>query len=518
MGSSEDERPDWAIYCFFEILMEFAIDQRKRLRELEEEQLYRLKFEKYRFYTPNGKCAEYIKAIGSGDNFIIFFSAANGVGKTASSANVVAHIIWGQESANPYFNYPVFKHWKFPKRGRIISDPKNLESTIIPALNEWLPNQRYKSNKSGKHYDSFLTMDNGWEVDLMSFEQDPKEFEGSTLGFAWFDEIPPEIIFKATVARMRKGGIIFISATPLSGSGWMFDAFVSKGKTADGTDIGRSSEGIAHIEADVEAACKQHGIRGHLEHSNIEKMIALYSEDEKWARIQGKFAHLIGLRFKQFRRNIHVIRPFEMKLEDYTVYEALDPHPRTNDAVIWIAVDRKGTKFIIDELWCKCQGGTKELAQRIKNKATQYRLERRIIDPSASIEDQHTQQSLQANLSREGLVYFEASKMRTQSDRRIEDALTYQEINLLDQKEFIKAPELYIFDTCQRTIYEFEHYRWDEWSGKTGENKDKKEATIDKDDHFIENIGRILIMEPKFIEMPAYRNMPAPEPSYDPYT
>jgi phage terminase large subunit-like protein len=483
----------------------------KEIRELEEEQLFRLKHEKFRYYEPNGKCEEFIKQVGNPDNFITLFSAANGVGKTCVSANIVAHLIWGNKSENKFFKYPLFENFPYPKRGRIVSDPKNVEANLIPTLKDWLPFGRYKTSKGNKHYDSLWIADNGWEFDIMTYEQDVKEFESATLGWAWFDEPPPENIFKATVARMRKGGIIFISETPLYAA-WLYDHIIAN----PDKDLQTKGQRV-YIEADVESACKQHGIRGHLEHEHIQRIMSEYSEEEKQARIYGKFQHLIGLRFKQFSRNIHVIRPFPIDNKNYSVYEALDPHPRTPDMVNWIAVDRQGRKFICDELWLKAQGGIPELASRIKTKASNYRIERRIIDPSAFIEDQHTGQSLQRNLANLGLTYFEASKMRVMSDRRIEDALTYTKINLNGVEEFIKAPELYIFDNCQRTIYEFEHYRWDEWSGKSADNKDQKEKTIDKDDHSIENIGRILIQEPKFRELAIGEYGFAPEPVYDPF-
>jgi len=86
------------------------------------------------------------------------------------------------------------------------------------------------------------------------------------------------------------------------------------------------------------------------------------------------------------------------------------------------------------------------------------------------------------------------------------------------ERKFIKYPELYVFDTCPRTIYEFEHLRWDEWQGKIAEKKDQKEKTIDKDDHMIENIGRILIQEPQFYPMPTPGNSGiAEDPDYDPF-
>jgi hypothetical protein len=68
--------------------------------------------------------------------------------------------------------------------------------------------------------------------------------------------------------------------------------------------------------------------------------------------------------------------------------------------------------------------------------------------------DQHddTGRSLAEKLISYGLNYYQASKVRMQSDRRIEDALAYQKVKLGDKEEMIKAPELYIFDTCPVTI------------------------------------------------------------------
>ena len=105
----------------------------------------------------------------------------------------------------------------------------------------------------------------------MTYEQDPREFEGVTLSWAWFDEPPPEGIFKATVSRMRKGGIIIITATPLAGSAYLYDAF-AKGNykieitSEEGGVTAEYTRKVAYIEAGIESACKTHGVRGHLEH------------------------------------------------------------------------------------------------------------------------------------------------------------------------------------------------------------------------------------------------------------
>jgi len=468
----------------------------------------------HKYFVPNGKVEQFIKMVGSGDVFVSLLSAANGEGKTAGGANILAHILWGQ-SGNKWFeeerfdweyekegfcqsgtrkatDLPLFKDFPFPRQGRIVSDPTTVKEIIVPELKKWFPKGRYDNKKSGKNYKYNWWTDTGFKFELMTYEQDVSEFESATLGWAWFDEPPPLAIFKATVARMRRGGIIFITATPLMGSAWMYDHIMTyKGDKQGQRDF---------VQADIEDNCIEHGIRGILKHKDIERMVAEYDEEDKQARIHGKFHHLVGIVFKKFNRKVHIIKPFEITKKDYVVFEALDPHPRNPDAVMWLAVDKKGTKFIVDELYGVFTTG--ELANRINKKADRYRIEMRLADPSAFVEDKHQdnpgEQTLAAKLWDLGLEYQKATKDRTRADRRIKDALDYEERG----EEIIVAPELYVFDTCKRTIWELEHLVWDEWRGTAAERKSPKEKPVDKDDHEIEDLGRILVQEPVFFPMP----------------
>ena len=451
--------------------------------------------------------------VGSNEVFVCLLSAANGLGKTAGGSTMLAHILYGP-SGNPWFGeeefdweyeeegvyqrgtrkamkLPLFNNFPYPKRGRIVSDPTTISQTLIPELKKWFPPGRYQTNKAGKNYEYNWRTDTGHKFEVMTYEQSVKEFESATLGWTWFDEPPPLAIFKATVARMRKGGIIFITATPLMGSAWMYDHIMTyKGDKQGQRDF---------VQADIEDNCIEHGVRGILKHKDIERMIAEYDEEDKQARIHGKFHHLVGIVFKNFNRKVHIIKPFEITKKDYVVLEALDPHPRNPDAVMWLAVDSKGTKFVVNELYGIFK--TPELAERTLKKADRYRIEMRLADPSAFIEDKHqvnpTELTLAARLWDLGLEYQKATKDRRAADRRIKDALDYEKRG----EEIVVAPELYIFDTCKRTIWELEHLVWDEWRGTAAERKSPKEKPVDKDDHMIENLGRLLVQEPEFIPM-----------------
>lgn len=450
------------------------------LQELARRRLY----EKYRYYTPNGKVEEFINLVGSNKTFISLFSAANGVGKTAGGVNILAHLMF--PIGNPYFQGELFKNFPYPKEGRIVCPHTTVESTTIPSLKEWFPAGRYTTEKRGKNYEYHWNTDTGFSFDVMTIDQDVKEFESATLGWAWFDEPPPEAIYKATVARMRKGGIIIITATPLTGSAWIYDQIY--------TNPAQGQRDF--VEADIESNCVQHGIRGILEHENIEKMVSEFTEEDKQARVFGKFQHLTGLVFKKFSRKVHVIKPFQVTMNDFCVVERFDCHPRNPDAVGWYAIDRKGRMFIIDEIYGNYR--IDELAMRIKQKADNYRVIDRRIDPSAFIVDQHTNTSVAKRMEELGLTYLPATKDRTQAIIATRDLLDYDMVN----GEYTRAPMLYVFDTCVRHIYEFEHWQYNEYTGKAADRHGQSERPQDKDDHMMENTGRACLDKVAFIEPP----------------
>ena len=486
---------------------------------------------------PNEKAQVFIETVGGNECFIVFFIAANGVGKTAAGCNVFTNIIYGPQSpwfrsaafewtdarglihTRPATPLPLYESFPYQKRARIVSDPTTLKEKIIPELKKWfpaneskkIPEANFETQKNGKFYESRWLTNTGFEIDLMSTEQELKEFESVDLGIAWFDEPMPKDRFIATVARMRRGGIIVVTLTPLFHSGWIKDWIDEKMQENKKGDIY-----CDFIDAEVEDNCKIHGVRGILEHRDIVRMTTAYTEDEYEARALGKFGHLIGRVHKAFRRKVHVVKPFTITENEFTVYHALDPHPRTPDHAMWLAVDKDGRKFICAELVTK--GVTSELAERIKAVETRFnfRVEDRLIDPSAYVDDQHKQEAaLSTKLAEYGLHYRPGSKDLQAGIKRTDEALSYEEV----LGELVKAPDLYIFDTCPVTIKQIEEYVWDEYKANADEKKPKA-TPRDKNDHMPENMHRLLLSEPVFV--PPFRRrdgdtVTAEEKELDPY-
>lgn len=464
----------------------------KRLKELKIEKIRRLRMDKHQFYQPIGVVEKFLDKWASCDYFVGVLAGANGIGKTTVIANIVRAICF--ETNNRYFQQKLFQSFPYPlKKGRIVSDPTTIKETIIPALHEWLPQMRYKTLKKSKPYEYTWVTDTGWEFDLMTYDQQDKEFESANLSWCLFDEPPPKSKYKASVARMRQGGILGIFMTPLTGSAWIYDDIISSKSNEEGERFFMTTK--------VEDACIDHGIRGFLKHDDIMRMVKQYDPDDMQARVFGKFQHLTGLIFKKWDRNIHVVEPFDINHEDFVVVEALDVHPRNPDALMYVAIDRKGRHFVFDEYFEN--NSTSQLVSVIKAKRSAYRVVASFIDPSAFNEDQHKKgsgggyASLSAELQyKYGVHFLPGSKRRADAIKSVKGMLDYQQIGT----EFVKAPMLYVFSSCVRTIYEIEHWQWQEWNSSTGERKNPKEAPIDKDDHMMENLGRIVLANVKYTE------------------
>ena len=465
-------------------------------------------------YIPNGKAAEFIEMVGSDKTFVNLMIGANSTSKTATGVNIIANICYGVQ--NEYFDHPLFQKWPYIKKGRIISDPTTIKEKIIPELEKWfpqneskhLPQANYATAKEGKNYTAKFRTNTGWTIDIMSNEQDVKEFESVDLGFVWIDEPMPKDRFMATIARGRLGMTIFWTLTPLTYSAWIKDWLDKK---ADG----EYADYIDDIE--MEDNCKIHGVRGIFEHANIKRIADAYPEDEREARVFGKFGHLIGRVHKGFKRKIHVIRPFPIDEKKYTTYIALDPHPRVPDHVLYLSVDKKGTKILSAELIS--EGLVKILYERLKaiESAMNFRIETRIIDPAGYVDDQHREEkSIGSQLFDLGMNFIKGSKSLMAGIKRTNDALDYE----IKGGLMVREPEIYIFDTLPVTIKQLEEYVWSNWKGPTKDEKQPSGRPKDINDHQPENLHRLLLHEPQHIpyEFRQSGSASVEDDNFDPYS
>ena len=302
--------------------------------------------EKCRFYVPNGKIEQLIRAIGEGKHFIYIVSASNSLGKSAAIQNIVANLVYGPQ--NEWFRYPIFEKWPFPKRIRVVTESKQIEETgtVDAEIDKWWPRGKYTKSKLGKNYFCKYELqgkDGLWIMDKMSYEQEKEEFESNTLGIIIYDEPPPKPIFDAGISRFREGGISVIVMTPLGGAGWIFDELID----APGKET-------FILYGQLEDACKEHGVRGHLTHEHIQKQIDYWRKhdpDSLEARMNGRPSQITSSIFgRDFVRDVHIIDDDVKPPLNSQFGATVDPADGKPYAIGWWWVDPRG-HIVFDSEW-----------------------------------------------------------------------------------------------------------------------------------------------------------------------
>lgn len=440
------------------------------------------------YYEPNGALEKVAKDIGSEMHKKIFLlAAANSLGKSAFAVVTLGNIIWGSQSE--YFKGQRYEApWTHPKKFWYVSDTSTLKDFVCGVdenagsenseIRKWFPKGKYNFQKNGLDYFSRLTTDNHWTGSFKTYEQAVSQFESDKIGVLIFDEPPPKEIFKACMARLTFGGVVMMVMTPLTKSAWVADDLLPQA-TPEG--------GVYVFYADVEQNCKQHGIRGRLDHDYIHNfLIKQYDEDELAARVEGKFTHLSGLVFKGLRVEIHhPTIPDEMKFgqNDYRIIQVFDPHDAYPPFSVWYAIDRYYHVQAVDEYPRLTESGG-QFFHQIKgyNKTTKencmefWRIEKengwngkdiiRVIDPNFGNQMKQTVglklHQFYAKCGREiGYPYL---KYRANVNDSIEDG------HALIRDWLKPTPDgearFTITNRCPNLWYHFTHYTWKTRTGK----------------------------------------------------
>lgn len=386
------------------MLSPVQIEGFKRIREI----TYRRKNHPLKFYIPNQPQFDLIQAVSQRtktkwDTF--FLSCGNRTGKTYATCSIVAAIAT-EFRGGVFCNMP---KWEFPKNIWIVANAEGLKQNLIPKLKYWLGPEKdtnYIVSKDGKPYEShFYFPDTGFNIYVLTYEQDPKVFESTDVGCILFDEPPPEDIFRATIRRGFQGCLTIISATPLSGAGYMEETVVEPARAGESyhrkaccyenSYISNEDDAIAHQKLLDKYKNTEHGDRyldaitktrpwtekelleaypdkfdsvkymigqrkGSLRLEHVAKTVAKLRPDEITAGVFGDFTHKSGVVFKEYSRNKSVIQPIRPKGHqdmyyickspgDYRYIMALDPHDRRPCFAAWYAVDKWGKMYQFDE-------------------------------------------------------------------------------------------------------------------------------------------------------------------------
>ncbi len=405
---------------------------------------FRKERDRLAFYAPNGPISKVVKYVAE-KRPVVIGSMANGVGKTSSVANILGNLVFGPQSK--YFDHETFKNWPYPKRVRYITTPKNVEEIgpFHSEISKWWPKGKWTAIKSGHNYYSQYSA-NGWVIDVMTYDQDVSQFEGPSLGLIITDEPPPKPLWSTFASRLRMGGIILVVMTPLTEAAWFFDEVVP-----------RHQDSVVY--GTMEDACIQHGINGHLDHENIQRMIAEMTPEEREARAEGKAMYLRGLIFKTYDENVHVLKENIRPPYGAPVWQVVDPHSDKPFASIWAFPDARGDLYIFDE-WPNqdfyqmhnCHLDINDYKKIFMDKEAGLKIERRIIDRHfADTASASNKRTLRQELQMIGLHYWPSYKAEEEVETgiiKVRERFAYDTSKPLSS---LNQPKIYINPSCMNT-------------------------------------------------------------------
>lgn len=372
---------------------------------------------------------------------------------------------------------PVYTRW-------IATDFKQgVGGVFQPYFDELVPSSFIrKVVKTQQGIVSKVFFKNGSILEILTDEQDLGVFEGWHGHRVHIDEPCARQRYIASIRGLIDyGGRVSFSLTPLK-EPWIFDELYDK---ADGINI------FAKTVSTTD--------NPHLSKADIEEFERSLNDDEKEARIHGKFIHLSGLVYKEFDKSIHVVKNFEIPF-DWKRIHVLDPHDRKPHALIWAAVDPFDNLYVYDEL--EVNGTLKELATIILAKENKTKIDLRIIDPNKG--------KSPSEIGKAGKITDELARNKVYYWAGVNDDITeghfavkdYLKWDRTKPKSSSNRPKLYVMDNCVKTINGFTHYVWDDF--RDVESKDKKEKPKDIYKDFPDLIRYLCISQPKYKSLKLY--------------
>lgn len=381
--------------------------------------------------------------------------------------------------------YPEDLRYNGPVKGRIGAQDfqKGVGEVIIPGLEEWLDMSLVaKKFRNPLGVPVKWSLKNGSVFDILTYEQSTEQYEGWKGHVAWFDEPPPRDKYIATLRGLVDfGGRNWLTLTPLT-QPWIYDEIYTK---AD-------NKTIHVVTTDIRDNCVTKG--GYLTEEAIQEFESKLTEEEKEARIHGRFMHLSGIIYKEWDQMLHICEPKQVK-QSWTRYFCIDPHPRTPTACLWLAVDPQGNHWVYDELWLKDMD-LEQIAHCIHAQEGDLPPHFRFIDPAMDKDNELAGGfNVRKELTKYGIFCQRANNDPDLGRSRIKMALKPKYLHKLGTEQ----PQLRVGRNCTQTIYEFQHYIWEERKHGS-EYYEKKNKVHKMNDHFMDCLRYIYNFGPTYVE------------------
>jgi hypothetical protein len=391
------------------------------------------------------------------------------------------NLIW--RNGNPLVEL-IFNHTT-PRQIRYIGQgwEDHVRDVVILALHKWWPaNRKVQIKKNQIGLEVYWTdIKSGSYLRIMSNDQPTSKFEGKDDDLV----IADEPLKKDNYIALRRGlvdrdGKAFFAMTLLMTEMWI-DRLIIKRVLDDGRPDPSvyNSDGTIYDNLGF-------GLKSKIAIDNFADEILKLDPAHYDARIKGIPGYLAGIIYGIFNRKTHIKRKFRVPL-DWIVDISIDPHPKECQAVLFLATNPRNEKYVIDEIWAHAD--PKSLAEMILTKIHQnyYRVENPwLIDPHSK-GDSNNPESTYEKIENVIAPYRYSLEPAQKGIDCVNDGIIVVKDWLMTQN---MEAALFFFDSVVRTIYEVEGWMWNPKTGKP----------VDKDDHMMENLRRLIALGTKWRE------------------
>lgn len=455
-------------------------------RQLSEQLRFRAKSPNIWGYKPHAKQEEFHRD----QHHERLFVAGNRSGKSLAS---VVEGIWYLTGTHPYRDTP-----PPPVRGRVVGVDflNGIDKILLPLYKQWLPEEFLIDGLWEKSYSRerhVLTLANGSFVEFMSQDQDLDKFAGTSRHFVHFDEECPKPIYEECIMRLLDtDGDYWISETPVAGMEWIYDDLYEPATEALAAGL---EPRIGLIEASM-------ADNTYLPQGAKDRLLAMFTEEERLMREHGQYTTVTGQLFKAFRdrptsEGGHVVPLWHPTMEHnwqdrYRIYITGDHGWNAPTAWLWIAGDKYGNLRVFHEHYAK-ETMVMDHAAEILRYNAEWGIEPYLIsgDPAMHQKSGLTGDSIVAEYSRNGI--------EIQTNGITRDRLVG--INKINQylrpNPATGMPFLVITEDCTNTIREVKGAKQARIVNKlVASRKNQPEGQREKDDHTTDALRYLITLLP----------------------
>lgn len=234
----------------------------------------------------------------------------------------------------------------------------------------------------------------------------------------------------------------------------------------------------------------------HLPDDYVQGMLSTWSEDRIRREVYGDFDSFAGQVYPEFRRDVHVIKPFVIPKE-WTRIIGIDHGLRNPACWLWGAVDYDENIYIYREWYnkewlieeiCKGRGTEKGVCYYLKGE----RIDGAYIDPTTTQRRGQTGFSDYDHYLENLPEGFPLRLGNHDLSPGIERVKQYLKVD-----ERTNKPSMYIFDTCVNLIEEIAQYRYQELLPNQVGRANEKEVPVKSNDHSLDALRYLIMSRPE---------------------